>query len=103
VFTSTLRKVDWNNSTIIHGDVVAEAAKLKQQEGKGLIIYGHGLLGQTLLQHHLLDELHFSVHPVLAGHGKLLFREGATAKLELVSAKPRRNGVVVLSYKPMET
>jgi dihydrofolate reductase len=99
VFSSTLRKVDWNNSTIIRGDVVAEATKLKQQDGKALIIYGHGLLGQTLLQHHLLDEVHLSVHPVLVGRGKLLFHEGAAAKLELISAKPRRNGVVVLSYK----
>jgi dihydrofolate reductase len=99
VFSSTLRKVDWNNSTIIQGDVVAESTKLKQQDGKALIIYGHGLLGQTLLQHHLLDEIHLSVHPVLVGRGKLLFHEGAVAKLELVSAKPRRNGVVVLSYK----
>src|SRR5262252_11054277 len=101
VFSSSLRKVDWNNSTIIQGDVVAEAAKLKQQDGKALIIYGHGLLGQTLLQHHLLDEIHLSIHPVLVGRGKLLFHEGAMAKLELVSAKPRRNGVVVLSYKPI--
>src|SRR5215467_678232 len=103
VLSSTLRKVDWNNSTIIQGDVVAEAAKLKQQDGKGLIIYGHGLLGQTLLQHHLLEEIHLSVHPVLVGRGKLLFHEGAEAKLELVSAKPRRNGVVVFSYKPRKT
>ena len=103
VFSSTLQKVDWNNSTIIQGDVVAEATKLKQQEGKSLIIYGHGLLGQTLLQHHLLNEIHFSVHPVLVGRGKLLFHEGAMAKLELVSTRPRRNGVVVLSYKSKET
>src|SRR5215813_401934 len=103
VFSSTLRKVDWNNSTIIHGDVVAEATRLKQQDGKSLIIYGHGLLGQTLLQHHLLDEIHFSIHPVLVGRGKLLFRDGAIAKLQLVSATPRRNGVVVLSCKPMGT
>jgi dihydrofolate reductase len=103
VFSSTLRKAEWNNSTIIQGDVVAEAARLKQQGGKALIIYGHGLLGQTLLQHHLLDEIHLSVHPVLVGRGNLLFHEGAMAKLELVSAKSRRNGVVVLSYKPMKT
>src|SRR5215831_12436534 len=99
VFSSTLPKADWKNSTIIRGEVVAEAARLKQKDGKQLIIYGHGLLGQTLLQHNLLDEIHFSVHPVLVGRGKLLFREGAMAKLELVSAKSRSNGVVVLSYK----
>src|SRR5262249_15964313 len=96
VFSSTLQKADCNNSPLIHGDVVAEAPRPKQQAGQGLIIYGHGLLGQTLLQQHLLDEIHFSVHPVLVGRGKLLFREGAMTKLELVSARTRRNGVVVL-------
>ena len=101
VFSSTLQKADWSNSTIIHGDVVAEAARLKQQEGQDLIIYGHGLFGQTLLKHQLLDELRFSVQPVIVGSGKLLFREGETATLELVSARPRANGVVVLSYKPV--
>src|SRR5215470_4844677 len=55
----------------------------------------------TLLKHHLLDELRFSVQPVIVGRGKLLFREGETATLELVSARPRANGVVVLSYKPV--
>ena len=103
VFSSTLQKADWNNSTIIHGDVVVEAAKLKQQEGQDLIIYGHGLFGQTLLKHQLLDELRFSVQPVIVGSGKLLFREGETATLELVSARPRANGVVVLSYKPVRS
>jgi dihydrofolate reductase len=101
VFSSTLQKADWNNSTIIRGDVVTEAAKLKQQEGQDLIIYGHGLLGRTLLTHQLLDELRFSVQPVIVGHGKLLFREGEAANLELVSAIPRANGVVVLSYHPV--
>src|SRR5215471_4303913 len=52
VFSSTLRKADWNYSTITQGDVVTEAARLKQQEGKSLILYGRGLLGQTLLEHH---------------------------------------------------
>jgi len=101
VFSSTLQKADWNNSTIIHGDVVTEATRLKQQEGQDLIIYGHGLLGQTLLKHHLLDELRFSVQPLIVGRGKLLFREGETANLELVSAIRRANGVVVLSYQPV--
>ena len=101
VFSSTLEKADWSNSTIIHGDVATEAAKLKQQDGQDLIIYGHGLLGQTLLKQKLLDELRFSVQPVIVGRGKLLFCEGEKANLELVSAVPRANGVVVLSYHPV--
>lgn len=102
VFSSTLKKADWNNSTIIKGDVAAEAAKLKQQNGKDLIIYGHGLFGQTLLNHHLLDELNLSVHPLLVGGGKLLFREGEKSTLKLVGTKTRGNGVVVLTYQPVK-
>ena len=56
MFSSTL-KVDWNNSSVLTGNVATEVAKLKAQVDKGLVIYGHGLFGQTLLKHHLLDEL----------------------------------------------
>jgi dihydrofolate reductase len=63
-----------DNSSIIKGDVAAEAAKLKQQNGKDLVIYGHGLLGKTLLKHHLLDELKLWINPSLwveaSGTGK---------------------------------
>jgi len=50
VFSSTLKKIDWSNSSIMNGDVITEAAKLRSQPGKDLVIYGHGLLGQTLLK-----------------------------------------------------
>lgn len=55
--SSSLERADWNNSTIIRGDVAAEVAKLKQHDGQDVVMYGHGPLGQTLLEHHLLDEL----------------------------------------------
>ncbi len=61
VFSSTLEKAEWNNATLIRGDVVEEVTRLKQQEGGDLLIYGHGLLGQTLLKHHLLDVLDLSI------------------------------------------
>jgi dihydrofolate reductase len=100
VFSSTLERADWNNSTIIRGDVAAEVAKLKQQDGQDLVIYGHGLLGQTLLEHGLLDELRFSIHPILVGSGRLLFREGKKTILKLIAKKTRGTGVVVLSSQP---
>ena len=56
VFSSTLEKADWNNSTILRGDVVAEVSKLREQDGTDLALYGHGLLGETLLKHGVLDE-----------------------------------------------
>ena len=98
VFSSSLQKVDWSNSCIVNGEVAAEAAKLKQQTGKDLVIYGHGLLGQTLLKQHLLDELKLWIHPLFVGRGKLLFREGEQGSLKLLAEKTLATGVVVVTY-----
>jgi dihydrofolate reductase len=103
VFSSTLKKADWSNSSILEGDVAAEVAKLKAQVGKDLVIYGHGLLGQTLLKHQLLDELKLWIHPCFVGRGKLLFREGEKANLKLVAQKTLATGVIVSSYQPVRT
>jgi dihydrofolate reductase len=100
VFSNTLKTTEWSNSTIVRGDVAAEAAKLKEQEGRALVIYGHGLLGQTLLEHDLLDELKIWIHPLFVGRGQLLFREGRTATLKLEAARTLRSGTVVLTYRP---
>jgi dihydrofolate reductase len=100
VFSSTLERADWNNSTIIKGDVATEVAKLKQQDGKDLVMYGHGPLGQTLLERHLLDELRLWIHPLIVSRGKLLFREGEKTILKLVAKKTLGTGVVVLTYQP---
>src|SRR5215831_8594052 len=100
VFSNTLKKADWSNSTIVSGDVVAEAAKLKEQEGSALVIYGHGLLGQTLLEHDLLDELKIWIHPLFVGRGQSLFCDGKTARLKLETARTMRSGTVVLTYRP---
>jgi dihydrofolate reductase len=99
VFSSALRKADWSNSSIVRGEVAAEAAKLKQQAGKDLVIYGHGLLGETLLKHHLLDELKLWIHPLFVGRGKLLFREGEMKNLKLVAQRVLATGVVVITYQ----
>src|SRR4030095_6013393 len=76
VFSSTLQTADWRNSPVSEGDVPTEAAKFKSQVGKDLVVYGHGLLGRTLLKHHLLDELKLWIHPCCVGRGKVLFEEG---------------------------
>jgi dihydrofolate reductase len=100
VVSSTLQTTDWNNSTIIRGDVVGEVTKLKGQTGSDLAVYGHGLLGQTLLKRGLLDEILLSVFPVFVGSGKLLFREGERARLRLIDATSLPTGVVVMRYQP---
>jgi dihydrofolate reductase len=100
VFSSTLERADWNNSTIIPGDPVAAVNELKRQDGRDLIMYGHGRLSQTLLEHHLLDEIRFAVHPLLLT-GRATGRDnGQTPPLKLIAATPLPSGVVALSYKP---
>jgi dihydrofolate reductase len=100
VFSSKLERADWNNSTVVRGDVVAEVTKLKEQGGGNLLIYGHGLLGETLLKHRLLDVLDLSIHPLVLGRGKLFWREGQNASLRLVAAKAFTTGIVKLTYEP---
>jgi dihydrofolate reductase len=100
VFSSTLEKADWNNTTIVRGDVIAEVTRLKQQEGRDLLIYGHGLLAETLLKHRLLDTLSLSIFPLVLGQGRLLFRQGETATLKLIATKSFSKGIVKLTYQP---
>ena len=99
VFSSTLERAEWNNSAIVSGDVTAEVTKLKEQDGGDLLVYGHGLLAETIFKQHLLDVLDISIHPVFAGSGKSLFRDGQTANMKLVSTKSFSN-IVKLTYEP---
>ncbi len=100
VFSSTLQRADWNNSTIIPDDPVAAVNELKQQDGRDLIMYGHGRLSQTLLEHHLLDEIRFAVHPLLLTGRAAGRNNGQTPPLKLIAATPLPSGVVALSYQP---
>ena len=99
VFSSKLEKADWNNSTIVRGDVATEVAKLKQQEGGNLLLLGHGRLGETLLRHHLLDAIDLSILPIIVGHGRPLFRDGQAVQLKLAATKVFSK-IVKLTYEP---
>jgi dihydrofolate reductase len=100
VFSSTLNSTDWNNSTIIRDDVVTAVTELKQQDGGDLMMYGHGRLSQTLLEHHLVDEIRFSVHPVLVGARAVGGGAGQMLPLKLLGAAPSPSGLVALTYQP---
>lgn len=76
VASTTLNKVDWNNSTLIKGDVVKEITRLKALDAPELQVHGSNNLIQTLLKHNLVDELHQWVFPVAIGKGKRFFGEG---------------------------
>ena len=98
VFSSSLETAEWNNSTIVRGDVAAEVTKLKQQHGGDLLLLGHGLLGETLLQQRLIDVLDLGILPVMVGHGEPFFREGQAAKLKLAATKSFSK-IVKLTYE----
>jgi len=98
VFSSTLTAAAWNNSTVVSGDPAAAVGQLKQQGAGHLVVYGYGLLAQTLLEHGVVDELNLGIHPVMLGSGTTLFRPGKRTNLRLVSVTQRGNGVVTLSY-----
>ena len=100
VFSSTLESADWNNSTIIRDDVVTAVTELKQEDVGDLMIYGYGRLSQTLLAHQLVDEIRFSIHPVLVGEGVAGGGKGETLPLKLLGATPAPSGVVALTYQP---
>jgi dihydrofolate reductase len=99
VFSSKLETAEWNNSTIVRGDVATEVTKLKQQDGGDLLILGHGLLGETLLKQRLLDVLEIAIYPVLVGHGRPFFRGGQAAKLKLAATR-NFSKIVKVSYEP---
>jgi dihydrofolate reductase len=104
VVSTTLKKVDWNNSKLIKTNVPEEVRKLRQQPGKDILVYGSGKLAKTLLQHDLVDELRLMVYPVVLGSGKKLFDDHAeTLKpLRLAESRTFPSGIVLLSYHPVK-
>jgi dihydrofolate reductase len=102
VASRTLTALDWNNSTLLHGDVVSAVIALKAQPGPDLQIIGSGNLMQTLQAASLIDEYNVWTFPVVLGRGKRLF--GETAKpsaLRLVRSQASTTGVVMSTYVPV--
>jgi dihydrofolate reductase len=98
VVSTTLTDATWENSTVISGDVQAGLSTLKRDTRLGTT--GSATLVRWLLEEGLVDELHLFLHPVVVGHGKKLFADGAKVPLSLVSATTFKTGVLHLIYAP---
>ena len=104
VASTTLETVDWQNSTLIQGDLATELNRLKQQDGKNINVSGSATLIRSLLEEGLLDELRLLLFPVVVGSGARLF-EGYEQPLGLTLADSQTftSGVVNLVYRPTTT
>jgi len=100
VVSTTLEKVEWNNSRLIKENIPEEVFRLKQQPGQNILIYGSGDLVQTLMQSDLIDEYWLLVYPIVLGSGKRLFQDESKITLSLKETKTFSSGVVVLCYQP---
>jgi dihydrofolate reductase len=100
VASNTLERVDWNNSTLITGDVPGYVARLKEQDGPEIQVHGSPGLTQTLLEHDLIDEFRLWILPVVIGTGKRFFGDGTIpAALKLVDSKVSKTGVTINTYR----
>ncbi len=98
VFSTTMKSVEWNNTTLLHAGLREEIIKLKGQPGKNISIGSLNIASQAA-QWDLIDEYHFVVHPVIAGAGPRLFEAGVNLTLKLIRSKTFRSGVVALHYQ----
>ncbi len=100
VASKTLTAATWNNARLLNGDVAEAVARLKQEPGQDVLVFGSLTLASALAQHRLVDEYRLLVYPVVLGGGKRLFKDGHEGTLALAEARPVGADVALLRYLP---
>jgi dihydrofolate reductase len=95
-------RLDWPNSTLLHGDIPAAVAELKRSSGTNLVIMGSGVLIGSLIAAGSIDEFMLMIHPLVLGAGRRLFPDGVQASLRLVESVTTPTGVVIATYERQE-
>ena len=104
VFSRTLEKADWKNTTLVRESAERAVVDLKQQAGRDLFVFGSANLCSSLMQAGLIDEYRLGLNPLVLGSGTPLFRPGAAQhKMKLLEARPLKSGVVLLRYEPLRS
>ena len=102
VVSSTLEDPDWNNSTVLGGNVGDEVSKLKQKLDGEIVVYGSIQLVRTLIEHDLADELRLMIYPVVLGAGERLFGETSDKKPMRLVGTQTGDDVAFLTYEPVQ-
>jgi dihydrofolate reductase len=100
---SSATKLEWPNSTLLHGDIPAEVAELKRTSNGNLAIMGSGELIAALMAADLIDEYLLMIHPLVLGAGRRLFGDGDRASLRLIDSATNSRGVLIATYEPDRT
>lgn len=101
VFSRTLESVEWNNTRLVKDDVTHEVAKMKEEPGMDMVIFGSGSIVSAFAQAGVIDEYRIFVNPVVLGEGRTMFKGlKERINLKLSSTKTFRCGVVLLHYEP---
>ena len=100
VFSRTMTRAAWQNTTVVKGDIAAAVRKMKAEPGPGMAILGSGSIVAQLTQARLIDEYQLVFHPVALGKGKTMF-EGLAGpvRLQLSGSRAFTNGNVLLTYR----
>jgi dihydrofolate reductase len=98
--SNSATRLKWPNSSLLHGDVPAAVAELKQRSGGNLVIMGSGELIGSLMPAELIDVFLLMIHPLVLGTGRRLFSDGAHASLQLTDSVTTTKGVLLATYEP---
>lgn len=102
VFSRTLERAEWTNTRLVKTNAEGEVARLKEEPGKDLFIFGSAVLSSALMQRGLIDEFRLGLTPVVLGSGNPLFKPGPDrSRMRLLEARPLKSGCVILRYQPL--
>ncbi len=100
VASNTITSSEWQPSVFLNGDVAEKVAKIKQQQGPDLHVWGSGNLIQTLIKHDLVDVFWLMMYPITLGSGKRLFADGTIpAAFKVTESKVTSNGIIIVNYE----
>jgi dihydrofolate reductase len=101
VVSATLVDPEWNNATVVSGNLADEVATIRQAHERDIVVHGSTQLMQGLLEQDLVDELRLMVYPLVLGRGKRLFGPTSNKKaMRLIDSKTVGDGVAILTYRP---